>query len=63
MTSPYLDHIRAIRSVIEGLIAVREVALAKATANAQRQRVQGDLTFFRDELARIDGQGFREPHR
>jgi len=57
MTSPYLDHIRATRSIIEGLIVAREIALAKATASAQQQRVQRDLTFLRDELARIDGQG------
>ena len=56
MTSPYLDRIRATRNIIEGLIVTREVALSKSTASAQRQRVQRDLTFLRDELARIDSR-------
>jgi hypothetical protein len=55
MTSPYLDHIRAPRNIIEELILAREVELAKTTAAAQRRRVERDLTFLRDELARIDG--------
>jgi hypothetical protein len=56
MTSPYLDHVRSTRNTIEELIVAREVELAKTTAAAQRWRVEGDLTFLRDELARIDRQ-------
>jgi hypothetical protein len=54
MTSPYLDHVRSTRNTIEALIVTREVELAKTTTAAQRWRVEGDLTFLRDELARID---------
>jgi hypothetical protein len=56
ITSPYLDHIRATREIIAELIVAREVELAKSTATAQRRRVERDLTFLRDELARIDRQ-------
>jgi hypothetical protein len=56
MTSPYLDHLRPTRKIIEELIAAREIELAKTTATAQRRHVERDLTFLRDELARIDGQ-------
>jgi hypothetical protein len=55
MTSPYLDHIRATRNIIEELILAREFEMAKTIAAAQRQRVEWDLIFLRDELARIDG--------
>jgi hypothetical protein len=55
MTSPYLAHIRSTREIIEELILVRESELAKTTAAAQRRRVERDLAFLRDELARIDG--------
>src|SRR5260370_16394848 len=57
MTSPYLDHIRSTRKIIEALILAREVELAKTNATAQRRRVERDLTFLRDELARIDCHG------
>jgi len=56
MTSPYLDHIRSTRKIIEDLIVAREIELAKATTTQQRQRVERDLSFLRDELARIGGQ-------
>jgi hypothetical protein len=56
MTSPCLDHIRPTRKIIEVLILAREVELAKATAAAQRRRVERDLTFLRDELARSDSK-------
>ena len=57
LISPYLAHIRSTREIIEELILVRESELAKTTAAAQRRRVERDLAFLRDELARIDGQG------
>jgi hypothetical protein len=57
MTSPYLDYIRSTHRIIEELIVAREVELAKTTAAAQRRHVERDLTFLRDELARIDGHG------
>ena len=53
-TSPYLDHIRSTRKIIEQLIAGRERELAKTTAAEQQVRVERDLIFLRDELARID---------
>jgi hypothetical protein len=55
-TSPYLDHIRSTRKIIEELVLAREVELAKATATEERGRVERDLTFLRDELARIDAK-------
>ena len=54
MNSPYLDHARPTRKLIEELIATREAELAKTTAAAERQRLERDLAFLRDELARID---------
>jgi hypothetical protein len=60
MTSPYLDHVRSTRKIIEDLIVAREVELAKTTAVAQWQRVERELSFLHDELARLDadaGQG------
>ena len=59
MTSPYLDHIRPPRRVIEDLITAREVKLAKAGSPEQRRRFERDLNFLGDELARIDGQSRR----
>lgn len=57
MTSPYLDHSRPTRKLIEELIAAREAELAKGTEATQRQRIERDLTFLREELVRIDGLG------
>jgi hypothetical protein len=54
MTSPYLDRIRSTREILEDLIAAREDELAKTTAAMQRRRVERDLTFLRDELARVN---------
>jgi len=56
MTSPYLDYVRSTREIIEELITAREIDLAKAAVAAQRRRVERDLTFLRDELARIDAR-------
>ena len=56
MTSPYLDHVRSAGEMIEELIVAREIELAKTTTAAQRRRVELDLTFLRDELARLDGE-------
>jgi len=56
MTSPYLDHVRSTRKIIEDLIAVREIELAKTTSAEHRQRVEQDLSFLRGERARIGGQ-------
>ena len=56
MTSPYLDHVRSTRKIIEELIIAREIELAKTTTVGQRRRVELDLTFLRDELARLDGE-------
>ena len=56
MTSPYLDYTRSTREIIEELIAAREIELAKTSAAVQRQRIEADLTFLRDELARLDGE-------
>ena len=55
MTSPYLNHVRSAREFIEERIIAREIELAKTSAAAQRWRVERDLTFLRDELARLDG--------
>jgi len=63
MTSPYLDHIRPIRKIIEDLIIAREIELAKTTSAEQRQHVERELSFLRDELARIDGQSCSEWRR
>jgi|HubBroStandDraft_6_1064221.scaffolds.fasta_scaffold58039_6 hypothetical protein len=60
MSSPYLDRMRSTHKTIEDLIAAREVELAKATTADQRQRVERELSFLRDELARIGGQGCNE---
>ncbi len=57
MTSPYLDHIRSTRKIIEDLIVGREIELAKMTATEQRRHLERELSFLHDELARIDGQG------
>jgi len=54
MTSPYLDRIRSTREILEDLISAREGELAKTTAAMQRRRVERDLTFHREELARIN---------
>jgi hypothetical protein len=54
MTSPYLAHSRPTRKIIEQLILTREMELAKTTAAAERERLERDLAFLRDELARID---------
>src|SRR5437763_14296691 len=54
MTSPYLDRIRSTREILEDLIAAREGELAKTSAAMQRRRVEWDLSFLRDELARIN---------
>jgi len=54
MTSPYLEHSRPTREIVEELIRTREVELAKTTAPAERRRLECDLAFLRDELARID---------
>ena len=55
MTSPYLAHARPPRKIIEELLVTREAELAKTTAATERQRIERDLAFLRDELARIDG--------
>jgi hypothetical protein len=57
MTSPYLDHIRSTGKIIEDLIAAREVELAKTTTADQRQRIERELSFLRDESGRIRSQG------
>ena len=57
MNSPYLDQSRPTRKLIEELIAAREAALAKGTEATQRQRLERDLTFLREELVRIAGSG------
>ena len=56
MTSPYLDHIRSTRKIIEQLILSREVELAKTTTAEQQERVERDLILLRDELARSDAR-------
>ena len=56
MTSPYLDHRRSTRDLIQELILAREVLLAKTIAARHRRRVERDLTFLRDELARSDAK-------
>jgi hypothetical protein len=60
--SPYLDHVRRPRETVEDLIAAREIEFAKTTA-AQRARIQRDLAFLRDELARIDSRACSEWRR
>ena len=57
MTSPYLSHSRPTRKIIEELIVTREAELAKASESAQRQRIEEELAFLRDELARIRDAG------
>jgi hypothetical protein len=56
MTSPYLNHVRSAREIIEELIIAREIELAKTSAAVQRQRTEADLTFLRDELVRLDDE-------
>jgi hypothetical protein len=60
MTSPYLDYTRSTREIIEELIAAREIELARTSAAAQRRCLERDLSFPRDELARIDSRVCRE---
>ena len=60
MTSPYLDHIRSPRRIIEELIVARGIELGKTSAVPQRQRIERDLTFLNDELARIGGRRSKE---
>ena len=55
MTSPYLDHSRPTRKIVEELILTREAALTKTTSAAERRRIERDLEFLREELAWIDG--------
>jgi hypothetical protein len=57
MTSPYLDHSRPTRKIVEELIIAREAELTKTISAAERRRLERDLAFLREELARIDGQG------
>lgn len=54
--SPYLDHVRRPRETVEDLIAAREIELAETSAVTPRSRIERDLAFLRDELARIDGR-------
>jgi hypothetical protein len=54
-SSPYLDYVRPTRKIIEALISTREIELAKANTVPQRRRIERDLRFLRDELARLDG--------
>ena len=56
MTSPYLNHVRSAREIIEELIIAREIELAKTSAAVQRQRIEADVIFLRDELARLDAE-------
>jgi len=56
MTSPYLDHVRSAHKTIEELIDARESELTNTTTAKQRARVERDLTFLREELARIDAR-------
>ena len=55
MTSPYLDHSRPTRKIVEELIIAREAALANTSSAAERRRIERDLAFLREELAWIDG--------
>jgi hypothetical protein len=57
MTSPYLDEVRATRKIIEELIVAREFELSRAMVAVERRRVERDLSFLREELARIASQG------
>jgi hypothetical protein len=52
VTSPYLDQARPTRKMIEALIAAREAELSWLTDAAERRRVEHDLAFLLDELAR-----------
>jgi hypothetical protein len=56
MSSPYLDQVRHAREVVEQLIATRELELSRVTFAVQRQRVERDLMFLREELARLTDQ-------
>jgi hypothetical protein len=58
--SPYLDHVRRPRDTVEDLIAAREVELVKTTIVEQRQRMERELSFLRDEFAQFDGRGFTD---
>jgi hypothetical protein len=56
VTSPYLDQARATREMIESLIAAREAELSRLTDAAERRRVEHNLAFLLDELARVAGR-------
>ena len=56
MTSPYLNHVRSAGEIVEELIIAREIELVKTSAAVQRQRIEADLTFLRDELGRLDSE-------
>jgi hypothetical protein len=56
MTSPYLNHVRSTRKIIEELILAREIELAKTTSAEHRQRAEQDLSFLRGERARTGSQ-------
>jgi hypothetical protein len=56
MESPYLRHGRNVLDVIRLLIESREKALAAATEPADRQRIEEELAFLRDELERRLGR-------
>lgn len=53
VTSPYLDHVRSTREIVEQLIAAREIELVKTSEAAQQQRIRRDLAFLHDELPRL----------
>lgn len=53
MSSPYLGCVRHARDVIEQLIATRELEWGRVSSAAERQRVECDLTFLREELRRL----------
>jgi hypothetical protein len=40
MTSPYLNHVRSAREIIEEVIISRKIELAKTSAAVQRQRIE-----------------------
>jgi hypothetical protein len=56
MTSLYLDQARPTRKMIKALIAAREAELSRLTDAAERRRVEHDLAFLLDELARVAGR-------
>ena len=57
MSSPYLDQVRQAREVVQQLIATRELDLSRVTSAAQCHRVERDLVFLREELARLTDHG------